>query len=466
MSGVASVAERAGEEKAPPVSLQSWDTSDLILIVLILLVSALLRLLNLDYMEFKGDEANNLLVASYLASGNGFPLVGILSSVGAYNPPLFTYLTAIPLFFSRNPVVAAGFVALLNCAAVGLLYVFCRHYFNRRVAIIATVFFAVNPWAVIYSRKIWQCDPLPLFVVGFFYSLFAVVCEGRRKFLFACFACFAAVTQLHLSSIYYLVVLGVVLACFRPKVGWRYYAVAVGLVFCIYAPYLAFDLLNRGYNLERYLRLLNAPSRFHPEALTTPFMLGSTRGFMHFVDWPVLDLLQEILIAAGALYMFFPWMERKHIILGLWFCIPLLFLLMSKLGMMPPHYFLFFYPIQFLLLGVLADALMGQATVKRLSPRWGVVALLVLSAAYQLQASLKLVISIKDQERVAWAEYGPEYGPPFRVRVEEIRKLVGQGIVEPEKVQKKLLEGRPPSLTFKYDFPATEYIVENLAALP
>lgn len=71
---------------------QTWDRTDLFLILLILLVSALLRLLNLDYMKFKGDEANNLFVASYLALGRGFPLVGMGSSIGTYNPPLFTYL--------------------------------------------------------------------------------------------------------------------------------------------------------------------------------------------------------------------------------------------------------------------------------------------------------------------------------------------------------------------------------------
>jgi 4-amino-4-deoxy-L-arabinose transferase-like glycosyltransferase len=449
----------------PASGVRPWDRSDLIVILPILLVSALLRLLNLDYMEFKGDEANNLFAASYLALGKGFLLVGIPSSIGTFFPPLFTYLMAVPLLFSRNPVVATGLVALLNCAAVGLSYVFCRRYFGQRVAVIAAVFFAVNPWAVLYSRKIWPPDPLPLFVVGFFYCLFAVVCEGRRRLLLGCLACFAAMTQLHLSSIYLLVVLVLVLVWFRPKIGWGCYLGGIGIALLIDTPYLAFDLLNRGYNLKIYLRALSLPSRFHPEALTTPFVLGSTLGFMHFVDWPSLDVLQAFLVAMGVVYLFFRRSDPRYAVLILWFCVPLVFLLVSKLDVQP-HYFIFFYPIQFVLVGILADALMRNLQPRSKVLSYGTAALLVVLATYQLQSSVKFVTSITEREQLAWAEYGPEYGPPFRFRVQEIRELAQKGIVEPEKVQKKLLEGKPPGATFKYDFPATQYIVENLDALP
>lgn len=446
----------------PSLPTQPWGRSDVILISLILLVSGLLRLLNLDYMEFKGDEAGNLFLASQLASGESFPLVGIGSSIGTYNPPFFTYLMAIPLLFSRNPVVAAGFVALLNCAAVGLSYAFCRRFFNQRVAVVAALFFAVNPWAVLYSRKIWQQDALPLFVIGFFYSLFAVVCEGRRKALVGCFAFLAAMTQLHLSSIYYLVLLAIVLVWFRPRVGWGYYAGGVGVAVLLYAPYILFDILNQGYNLELYLQATDdLPFQFRPEALIAPFVLGSTLGFIRFLDWTVLDLLQGLLVAAGMVYLFFRWRERNYLILLLWLCVPLLFFSVSKLGPQV-HYFIFFYPIQFLLLGILADALIRRLPVSRKALGYGIAALLVLLATYQLQSSVKFVTAIKDQEDLAWTEYGP----PFRFRVEEIRKLVQQGVVEPQQVQEKLLEGKSPEATLKYDFPATEYIVLNLGAIP
>jgi 4-amino-4-deoxy-L-arabinose transferase-like glycosyltransferase len=454
-----------GEETYGPLVTPAWGRRDVIPLFLILLVAALLRLLNLDYMEFKGDEANNLFVAADLVSGKAFPLVGIPSSIGTYNPPLFTYLMGIPLFFSRNPVIAAGFVALLNCAAVGLSYVFCRRYFGQIVAIIAAIFFAVNPWAVFYSRKIWQQDLLPLFVIGFFFGLFAVVCEGRKKHLLTCFACLAATTQLHLSSIYFLVVLVLVMAWFRPKIRWGSYFGGIVIVLSLYAPYLVFDLLNRGYNAQIYLRALSLPSRFHPEALTTPFALGSTLGFMHFADWPSLDMLQALLLAMGVVYLFFRRRDSRYAILILWFCVPSAFLLVSKLDLYP-HYFICFYPIQFVVVGIVANALMQDLQSRNKVLRYVTPALLVVLAAYQMLSSVKFVTSITSHKQLAWTEYGPEYGPPFRFRVQEVRELAQKGIVEPETVQKELLQWKPPSATFKYDFSATKYIIENLNALP
>jgi len=454
-----------GKEIADPLVILAWGCRDTIFLLLILLVAALLRLLNLDYMEFKGDEANNLFVAADLVSGKTFPLAGIRSSIGTYNPPLFTYLMGIPLFFSRNPVMAAGFVALLNCAAVGLSYAFCRRYFGPIAAVIAAVFFAVNPWAMFYSRKIWQQDLLPLFVIGLFYGLFAVVCEGRKRHLLTCFACLAVTTQLHFSSIYFLVVLVLALAWFRPKIGWGSYLKGIVIVVLIYAPYLVFDLINRGYDLKIYLRSLRLPSRFHPEALTTPFVLGSTLGFMHFVDWPGLDVLQALLLALGIVYLFFLRSDPRYVILILWFCVPSVFLLVSKLPLYP-HYFIFFYPIQFVVVGIVVDGLMRNLPPRNKVLSYVTAALLVVLAAYQLQSSVKFITSITARKQLAWAEYGPEYGPPFRYRVEEVRALAEKGITDPETVQKKLLEGKPPSATIKYDFPATKYIIENLNALP
>jgi 4-amino-4-deoxy-L-arabinose transferase-like glycosyltransferase len=450
---------------ARPLVTPAWGRGDTISLFLILLVAALLRLINLDYMEFKGDEANNLFLAAYLVSGKAFPLVGITSSIGTYNPPFFIYLMGIPMFFSRNPVIAAGFVALLNCAAAGLTYIFCRRYFGQIVAIIAAGFFAVNPWAVFYSRKIWQQDVLPLFVIGFFFALFAAVCEGRKRHLLTCFACLAAATQLHLSSVYFLVVLVLTLAWFRPKIGWRIYLGGVAILFSSYVPYLAYDVFNRGYNAKIYLRAFSSHSHFHPEALLTPLALGSTLGFMHFTDWPLLDVLQTLLFIAGVVYLCFRRRDPRYAILLLWFCVPLAFLMVSKL-VLYPHYFICFYPIQFIVVGVAVNAAMQNLRSRDKVLKYVIPALVTVLAAYQTLSSVKFVTSIAAPGQLAWAWYGSDYGPPFRFRVQEIRELARRGITDPEAVQREILQGKPPSAAVNYDSYSTKYIVENLKAIP
>jgi 4-amino-4-deoxy-L-arabinose transferase-like glycosyltransferase len=456
---------RAANLSASSPGQPLWERVDWFLVIFIVLLATTLRLLNLSFMEFKGDEAANLFLASKLVEGKDFPLIGIGSSIGTDNPPLFIYFMALPLFFSRNPVVAASLVALLNGAAVGLLYILGRRYFDRIAAVVAGGFFAVNPWAILYSRKIWQQDFLPFFVVVFFYSLIAVVSEGRQKLLVVCIACFAAMTQLHLSSIYYVIVLGIVLFWFRPRARWTAYAGGFGLALLLYAPYIVVDLLNDGHNLRILLRVLQSPSRFHSQALTTPLMLASTLGFMHFVDWQWLDLLQGALIAAGVIFLFSRWHDPRYTIVDLWACLPVFFLSWSKLDL-PTHYFIVLFPVQFLMLGIVAAALIRFLDKDQRLLRYGLVGFFFVLWIYQLQSGIKFITAIENGEIQEWAEYGPEYGPPFRLRVQEIRGLIREGIVEPDRVQQELLARKSPELTFKYDYRATEYIVRYINEIP
>jgi hypothetical protein len=455
----------ASQETTGRLVTPAWGRWDTIAFFLIVLAAALLRLINLDYMEFKGDEAGNLFLAAGLVSGKAFPLVGIMSSIGTYTPPFFIYLMAIPVLFSRNPLLAAEFVALFNCAAVGLTYIFCRRYFGQIAATIAAVFFAVNPWAVFYSRKIWQQDVLPLFVVGLFFSLFAVVCEGRKKHLLTCSACLAAVTQLHLSSVYFLVVVVITLVWFRPKIGWRFILGGIGIVVASYVPYIAYDLLNHGYDTKLYLHAFSAHSHFHREALMTPLALGSTLAFMHFSNWPALDLVQLLFFIGGLVYLFFHRKEAKYAILVLWCCVPTAFLLFSKL-VLYPHYFICYFPIQFVVVGVMASALLQSMQARDRGLRYAFSVLLVVLAAYQMLSSVRFVTAIAAPGPLPWEWYGADYGPPFRVRVQEIRELEKNGIVDPDTVQKEILQGNPPGAETNYNATATEYIVENLNAIP
>ena len=59
-----------------------------------------------------------------------FPTVGLRSSVGARNPPLFVYLTAIPLAVRDDPLAATAFVGVLAVAAVILTYFVLRPRFG------------------------------------------------------------------------------------------------------------------------------------------------------------------------------------------------------------------------------------------------------------------------------------------------------------------------------------------------
>lgn len=153
--------------------LSRWDA---LALLAVLLLAAALRLSEPGTLEFLHDEAMLSLMAQDLAAGSSIPLTGIPSSVGIPNPPTSVYVMALPYALSRSPQVATLFVAALNVAGVGLLWAVARRWFGAGVALAAGLIYAVNPWALLYSRKIWAQDfQTPLLLLALLLAL-----EGFR----------------------------------------------------------------------------------------------------------------------------------------------------------------------------------------------------------------------------------------------------------------------------------------------
>src|SRR5262245_58102504 len=112
---------------------------------LIVCVAAWLRLRYLGLMEFKSDEASAVAIGREILHGH-LTTVGLVSSVGARNPPLFVYLTALTLAVWNDPLSAAGFVALMAVAAVALTYLVLRPRFGALAALTAAALLATAPW--------------------------------------------------------------------------------------------------------------------------------------------------------------------------------------------------------------------------------------------------------------------------------------------------------------------------------
>lgn len=153
---------------------------DLATLALVLVAAAFMRFSHLGDVEFFHDEAMVSMMAQEMADGQTFPLQGILSSVGIPNPPTSIYTVAVPFTFSNDPVFVTGFIVLLNVAAIGLLWLIARQHFGFTAALVAGLLFAVNPWAVLYSRKIWAQDYLNPFLLFALFAALKGFWEGRR----------------------------------------------------------------------------------------------------------------------------------------------------------------------------------------------------------------------------------------------------------------------------------------------
>ena len=132
----------------------------------VLLIALGLRLSHLDSMEFKGDEAFNLIKARELSEGQQFPLTSAESSTGIPEPPIFMYLLSLPVLISDDAVFVTASIALLNVCAAFLCYLLARRFSSPLTALISIAFFAFNPNPVLEKNLDTKsssilCPPIP-----------------------------------------------------------------------------------------------------------------------------------------------------------------------------------------------------------------------------------------------------------------------------------------------------------------
>ncbi len=396
--------------------------------------------------EFKRDEVKVVRAALAIAYEGDLPVEGVGSSIKVNNLPLTLYLTAIPLRLWRDPVAIVLFVGLLNGLAVLACYVLGRACFDRAVGLIAAFLFAVNPWAVIYGRKIWSQN-LPLITIAFFVALFAALVRGRQWALMGACIALAALVGFHLGGMAFVLVLLVALLLYRRRVAWK--PLLAGTLFCAlaFAPYLIQDALHGWRNARGLLHYGGGEAQYSWDALRYAFFLTGSMGIeemagslyldylaglpnLWWLNWLMVGLLAAALIYAAVLVVRGPG-ERRHtmLLLLLWFSIPVL-LQTRHTAPVHRHYFILLYPVQFLLIAVMLVDLLSRLKRPQLRlSRWRVsVPVLVLVVALLVWGSWQVAVVAR---MFAFMEEHPTtggYGIPLRyprLAAEAARRLAG-----------------------------------------
>ncbi|MCA9922824.1 MAG: glycosyltransferase family 39 protein, partial [Anaerolineales bacterium] len=221
--------------------------SEIMLLVLIVSITAVLRMGWPGITEFKADEARLMRLALEMANGATFPVRGISSSVGFPNFPMSVWLYALPLTVWQHPYAATLFTGLLNTLAVVGCYWLVRRYYGVEAALSAALMFAVSPWAIHHSRKIWAQNLLPFFVVGWGIAGVLAFIEKRPKWLVIHFLALAIAAQAHLAAFALVPVTGLLLLRFWRRVDWKWCAIGIGAVGVTVLPF-AYYLLTAGQN--------------------------------------------------------------------------------------------------------------------------------------------------------------------------------------------------------------------------
>ncbi len=425
--------------------MSSRNTQYVILLLAILLLAAGLRFYRLDGVEYKLDEANISRLALDMVRTGRVPIWGLGSSVGIYNGALSEWLLAIPCAASSSPLVATGFVAALNVLAVAMTFAFTRKVAGPAAGLIAALLFAVAPWAVLNSRKLWAQDMLPPFVIAYLWTAYLALVEKKRWWLVGHVLALAACIQLHYSALtlVFLSVFLIVLFWWR-RWSWKVLLVVSVVGVLGFAPFLYLDAttitpdaitgqVHAFPNVTRIIQtVLNRKAVVDATAFQMAWImvtgndLHSLAGASEFRSylsglWPVAPLFAAlgvlILVALGwalwraarawndarakagfvvAMGMVFP------IVLFVWHSTPVF-----------PHYFILLYPWPYVLVAMFIAWLAQQR------PRWRVAgwggALIAVIAVAQIYGYLSIM------QFVAGRNTPGGYGTPVGLTLQAVR---------------------------------------------
>lgn len=242
--------------------------------------SLILRLWRFPDIEFKLDEALAVFKASQFWFTGKFPLFGLVSSTGAANPPLFLYLLLIPTLISKNPLFITFFFALAGSLTIVIFYQVLKKYFSEKLAFFSSMLFATSAWPIIFSRKIWAQNLLPLFsALILYYSL--ELLNKKKQSVAPLIILGLWVVQIHLSGILVLpFFLAVLLASFFKKRKMIAKEVALGIFLGLLPliPYLIFQAKDQFRNFSLLFSGRSGALPFYDfHNFTSPFRI--TAGF-------------------------------------------------------------------------------------------------------------------------------------------------------------------------------------------
>ncbi len=425
------------------ISARASAWAEWIAVAAIILVAAWLRFYRIDQIEFLWDQAEISKWAIQLVREGRVLPIGPVSSTGIDSFPGAIWLLAIPYAISLSPVVATGFIAMLNVAAVVGTYLLGRRWFGRGAALVAAMLFAVAPWGVIYSRKIWHVEFFaPISILHAATGWLAFV-RGKRWALLLHALVLAFFMQMHFSALAMALLTAVWGLVFIKRLDWRLVVVSIAIFALALVPYLVYDAGQGWRNVNRFAEMMRQPSSTDGDAaravwaLSTGADLSLLLGPDHYpqyveqtsnVRW-FFTVEGGLILAGVATALAIAGRQlgsrlRDGAAAGLmavcWLAIPVLFQTRHSVPV-APHYFTATFPAQFLLVGLLVQQT-GRLPTR--VARWvqGVVvaAALLISAAQTVETVTLLDYVFDHDTRLG-------YGTPVKYSIQAAKTAVALG---------------------------------------
>ena len=218
-----------------------------LLLFLILTVAIFLRFYHIARLEFfTYDQARDALFVKRMIVDREFRLLGTQTSLpGMYLPPFYYYTIAVVLWLFRlNPAGIDIYSGLIGVLSIPLVYYVANKIFGKPAGMFSAGLFAVSPIIVELTRRAWNCNTLPFFILIAFYFVYLYFKERKvRDFLLA-FTFYGYSLSLHFGA-WTLIPLFIYIwfyALIKNKLKTKWLLTGAGIAFFFISPLLIFEL--------------------------------------------------------------------------------------------------------------------------------------------------------------------------------------------------------------------------------
>lgn len=309
-------------------------------LIILFFVSFFLRYYLLwENLFFGPEQGIDFMVIKDIAINHKLTLIGAKTDVaGIFHGPIYYYLSVFPFLISGgNPLVILGFLILLNCFTVFLIYLLGKELFNKRVGLISAVLFSVSYGSIEYSRWL-SSHPLAIPLSCIFFLSLNRFLHGNKKSLIITSIAYGLLGQTEiLNFLFFGVILFLIIIIFKKEFRKLKFSYALGYILLLIlfslGNYFLFDIRHNfiisksiyklmvgstGYYVNLYDSLINGLKTYN-------------LSFLSFVipSYPTISII-FYLLGLGVLTRLIFKNNKNACLILLWLIMPLLLLVLLR----------------------------------------------------------------------------------------------------------------------------------------
>ena len=336
------------------------------ILLLLVILSSIFRVLFMENIQFASDQSFSFWTVYSFVVNHQFPTVGIISSGGYYNFPLFVYfMSLLSLIYTEIRFLTLE-IAILNVIAILGFYYFAQKFYSRLVAISSSLLLSLAPWPILFSRVIWQQDVIIVFLIPFLYFLHRLILLKDKNASFFVFLFGVLLMQIHTQAIFFIAIS--LVYAYSQKVPIKKVQATLGtLIGLIPAiPYLKYQFFSGTFctdcarfatthsntfalDIFNFLRPLELLTTFnfnfqlgksYPEFVKSSFLVNPIQ---------IIGLFCSLLVLIGIYYVLRK-NEKYRLLVAYVVFLPILLFLTGNVAYM--HYYVVIIPVVALLAGL------------------------------------------------------------------------------------------------------------------